>query len=79
MLMQADKKVCHTFRFSFKKLAKLTFIGERRRKQAENQLVEMSAKLAEVERSRTELQEKTTKLQQEIEIVAQQLEEAELK
>lgn len=54
-------------------------LGERRRKQAENQVAELSSKLADVDRSRIELQEKTIKLQQEVENVLQQLEEAELK
>lgn len=53
--------------------------GERRRKQAENQLAEVSAKLADVERSKNELQDKVIKLQQETENILQQLEESEMK
>lgn len=55
------------------------FVGERRRKQAENQLAEVSAKLSDIERSRNELQDKVIKLQQETENILQQLEESELK
>lgn len=55
------------------------FLGERRRKQAENQLAEVTAKLVDIERSRNELQDKVIKLQQETENILQQLEESELK
>lgn len=57
----------------------LIFPGDRRRKQAESQLVEVQAKLGEIERTKTELQEKNQKLQQEAENILQQLEEAEMR
>lgn len=55
------------------------FPGDRRRKQAESQLVEIQAKLGEIERTKLELQEKNQKLQQEAESILQQLEEAEMR
>ncbi|CAH2207727.1 jg14688, partial [Pararge aegeria aegeria] len=53
--------------------------GERRRKQAEAQLQEITAKLQDVERSRSELADKCIRLQSEAEQALQQLEQAELK
>ncbi|XP_011503112.1 PREDICTED: myosin heavy chain, non-muscle isoform X2 [Ceratosolen solmsi marchali] len=53
--------------------------SDRRRKQAEQQLVDINAKLMEVESVRQELAEKVAKLQTEAENVSQQLESAELK
>lgn len=79
MSVLADKKVgCKIF-FSKFRINDGFVLGERRRKQAESQLPEISAKLADVERSRNELQDKIVKLHQEIENILQQLEESELK
>lgn len=78
--MLVDKKVNRRKHILLEELrCKFFFSGERRRKQAENQLAEVSTKLADVERSRNELQDKIVKLQQETENILQQLEESELK
>jgi len=53
--------------------------GERRRKQLESQLSELSARLAESERGRGEGSERQTRLQSELESVTAQLVEADSK
>lgn len=53
--------------------------SERRRKQAETALQEVSARLADIERAKSEMSDKMAKLQQEADAVNNQLEEADLK
>jgi myosin protein heavy chain len=52
---------------------------ERRRKQAESQLVELQSKFVELDRSRADVTDRFAKLQQESDAIAAQLEQAELR